>query len=137
MTRIRRVLKVDTLVQGLVLVSITLLAIISFLTQQGFIVFSLFGLLLLGGWQVLSALVIGFGFGQKNRLQYLAGVFLYLGAVIGLLSLFSYWDVSFLQEITYVTGLLVIPYLISWWYFYQSYTDLSQRFKIPRSFWDI
>ena len=137
MTRLRRVLKIDTFIQGLVLVGITLMAIVGLISQQGLIVFSLFGLLLLGLWQLISALVIGFGFGQKNRLQYLLGVVIYLAIVIGLLSLSSYLNIHWLGQFVYIVGLLLVPYAIGWWYFFQSFTDLSQRFKIPRSFWDI
>lgn len=137
MTRLRKILKVDTFIQGLVLASITLLALVSLITQQGFLVFSLLGLIFLGIWQVLSALVIGFGFSQKNRVQYLLLSMLYLAGMIGLMSLASYWSVDWLRQLTFTLGLLLIPYGIGWWYFFQSYTDLHVRLKVPRSFWDI
>jgi len=77
---------------------------------------------LLNAWQVLSALILGLGYGDKKRIYYLCT----LAVLITL---------TFLLEGYYSLGLIALMILaLSVWYGVMTYKDATYR---TPSFWDL
>jgi len=79
---------------------------------------------LLNAWQVLSALILGLGYGDKKRIYYLLAVVVYF--VILWLSSFS--------SIPYSEYTIVASLGFAIWYAYLTYKDATYR---TPSFWDL
>lgn len=78
---------------------------------------------LLGAWQVISALVLGFRFQDETRLRYLLFVAIYF------LILF------FVASIDYFAAFwLCASLVLAIWYAHKTYKDATYS---PKSFWDL
>lgn len=71
-------LTADLIVQTIIVIP-TVTACLAALIQNDYVIFALVGQFLLGCWQVMSAMVFGFGYGDARRRMYLMLAAIYLG----------------------------------------------------------
>lgn len=72
-------------------------------------------LCILGSWQLLSAIVIGYTLKDKKRLRYFGWSILYLLFMLGSLAMCSFSDNGF-EVVILAVIFIIIPILIALWY---------------------
>ena len=103
-------IKADYLIQSLILIASIIASPTVFLAA--------FGLLVIGGWQLLSALVIGLLKGCKTRLLYFASASTYCGFLwAGDKLIDKFYPPEFMETGFYLTGLFIIPIAAAILYF--------------------
>ena len=102
-----KLLKVDYITQKLLL----------FVTCCSIVFFPLIGVMLciLGGWQLLSAIIIGYTLKDKKRLRYFSFSVLYLFFMWGSLAICSSSEKGF-EMVALAVIFIVIPIFIALWY---------------------
>lgn len=129
----------DAVLQGITL-AIIIFSILSFFIFNGGILFlALLAWMFLGFWQLLSSILVGFIFHQKNRRYYLLAVVGYF-AIAGILTLIANEFVSdyFYRDILMFFSWLLLPIPMAIWYFVATLRSMNPSWQpIPKSFWDI
>lgn len=141
-------LKIDSFVQGLLLLGFLINAINGLIQYKSFyfIVGHLYLLSILGVWQVSSGLILALKVKDENRAKYLLLVlyyFLFWVVIYAISMMFDY--LPFLtgqvretlgQALICIYGFCV-PVLIGTYYFSITYKNMIRSHYFKRSFWDI
>jgi hypothetical protein len=131
----RKILFFDTLIQGLLIAMILAPLLLILILQAGeWILFSLYGMVLLGAWQLLSNLLWLLGRKDDARKYYLLAVLLYFAA--GWLMTTLLPTTGAFQVIAFLYW-FILPFGMAIWYFRLSIYQLLAYAGPPRSFWDI
>lgn len=137
-------LKIDTLIQGLLLSAFLingLAYLFTFDEKAG--LFHLNLMFLLGTWQILSGIIFAIRMkGDKRRKNYLAACLLYFALAIipfGFASLLAEIPVvgENIAMISGMTYLLGVPLLLAVYYFKITFADMAKAHYYRRSFWDL
>lgn len=135
----KKFLLFDVVLQGITL-AIILFSVLSFFIFNGGILFlALLAWMFLGFWQLLSSILVGFIFHQKNRRYYLLAVVGYF-AIASILTLVANEFVSdyFYRDILMFFSWLLLPIPMAIWYFVATLRNMNPSWQpMPKSFWDI
>ena len=97
----------------------------------GGVIWGMIGLVFIGAWQLISALVLAIQFKDPLRLKYLIAVALYLGLAFTLANIAN--------GPSRLVGLIwfIIPIAIALWYYAITYTEQRQVKAQSQTFWDM
>jgi hypothetical protein len=136
----KNLLLVDVVGQGSIILGCFIVGLVSWafdVSETGRIV--PLAVLTLGGWQMISAILLGILRENQARRYYLGVSFLFLvfGIPGGFLLLGGYDLLGGLGAFLGLMILFFVPLVLAVWYFIISAKDLATELNRPRSFWDL
>ncbi len=122
----KNILGFDLVIQALI-IGFACLFLVAALFAHYFIFYYLLLQLAIGFWQVLSAFIIVMITGNKNRIQYLVGVFAYFINLALFINFLGVTDYGY--KFTQIIFWIAIPAIYALWYFKMTYTAFKNNDK--------
>lgn len=134
----KKFLQFDAFAQGIIGLFIIASLLVTLITWEAWLIWGMLAWLLLGFWQVVSALITWLLMGLRNRVYYLLAVLGYGLIAAGMVALESGGVFAGGKDWWFIVtfALLPIPYAI--WYFQATLRAWkSSESPAPRTFWDL
>jgi predicted ferric reductase len=122
-------LKIDLIVQGIIGLVYLFTGLFGFVIQ-GLLIIALLTQLVIGVWQVLSALTITIINKEKKRITYLVSVVCYF-IIVGFATVLIEGSIIDENIFIFIIGLVIIPIAFGVWYYLITLKDYQQLSKDP------
>jgi hypothetical protein len=134
----KKFLQFDAFAQGIIGLFIIATLLVTLITRDAWLIWGLFSWMLLGFWQVVSALITWLLMGLRNRGYYLLAVLAYGLIAAGIISLESRGLFTGDKDWWFLATFILLPVPYAIWYFRATFrTWKSSESPAPRTFWDL